>query len=167
MPKAKFSDVPLPAEWYMKYPALCEFLQELFNDIYGIGTDITGRLDEDNLADDVPILTEDETVSGEWTFSTHPLGIDHGNISGLSDDDHTQYQKESEKDVANGYAGLDESGYLDGDELPALSQTKRGGVPPTGSPSNKFLRDDDSWQTVEGGSGLTHPQVMSRVSLRF
>ena len=33
--------------------------------------------------------------------------LDHGlALSGLLDDDHTQYQKESEKDAASGYAGL-------------------------------------------------------------
>lgn len=32
--------------------------------------------------------------------------IDHGGLAGLADDDHTQYQKESEKDAASGYAGL-------------------------------------------------------------
>jgi pectate lyase-like protein len=32
---------------------------------------------------------------------------DHGALTGLSDDDHTQYQKVSEKDQANGYASLD------------------------------------------------------------
>lgn len=37
------------------------------------------------------------------------------------------------------------SGVLDGDRLPTLSVTKRGGVPATGTPSSKFLRDDDSW----------------------
>jgi len=31
---------------------------------------------------------------------------DHGALTGLTDDDHTQYQKESEKDAASGYAGL-------------------------------------------------------------
>lgn len=44
------------------------------------------------------------------------------------------------------------SGTLDGDRLPALSSSKRGGVPATGTPSGKYLRDDDTWQTVSGGS---------------
>ncbi len=35
--------------------------------------------------------------------------VDHGSLAGLGDDDHTQYQKESEKDAASGYAGLDAS----------------------------------------------------------
>lgn len=43
------------------------------------------------------------------------------------------------------------SGTLDGDRLPALSATKRGGVPATGAPSGLLLRDDDTW--VAGGTG--------------
>jgi hypothetical protein len=34
---------------------------------------------------------------------------DHGALDGLTDDDHTQYQKESEKAAASGYASLDGS----------------------------------------------------------
>jgi len=45
------------------------------------------------------------------------------------------------------------SGTLDGDRLPALSTTKRGGAPATGTPTGKFLRDDATWQTVTGGDG--------------
>lgn len=33
----------------------------------------------------------------------------------------------------------------------------------TGTPDgSKYLRDDWTWQTVSGGSGLTHPQVLAR-----
>ena len=46
--------------------------------------------------------------NGAWRadlgFNSH-----HGDLSGLTDDDHTQYQKESEKDAASGYAGLNAS----------------------------------------------------------
>jgi hypothetical protein len=54
------------------------------------------------------------------------------------------------------------SGTLDGDRLPALSAAKRGGVPATGVPSGKYLKDDDSWDSPAGGSGLTQPQVLAR-----
>ena len=39
------------------------------------------------------------------------------------------------------------SGSLDGDRLAAPSSTKRGGVKQTGTPSGKFLKDDDTWAT--------------------
>lgn len=44
------------------------------------------------------------------------------------------------------------AGILDGDRLPTLSQTKKGGVPATGVPSGKFLKDDNTWATMGGGS---------------
>ena len=37
---------------------------------------------------------------------TAAASSDHGGLTGLGDDDHAQYQKESEKDAASGYAGL-------------------------------------------------------------
>lgn len=43
--------------------------------------------------------------------SSGPPVTDHGALTGLADDDHTQYQKESEKGAASGYMGLDASSY--------------------------------------------------------
>lgn len=43
------------------------------------------------------------------------------------------------------------SGTLDGDRLPAISTTKRGGVPATGTPSGLFLKDDGTWAAAGGG----------------
>lgn len=43
---------------------------------------------------------------------------DHGALTGLADDDHTQYQLESEKGAANGYAGLDAGGLVAFSDLP-------------------------------------------------
>lgn len=46
----------------------------------------------------------------------------------------------------------------------AAQRTALGVSPsPTGTPDGtKYLRDDNSWQPVSGGSGLTQPQVMAR-----
>ena len=41
------------------------------------------------------------------------------------------------------------AGTLDGDRLPVFSTTKRAGVPATGTPSGKYLRDDDTWADVD------------------
>jgi hypothetical protein len=66
---------------------------------------------------------------------------DHGGLTGLGDDDHTQYQKESEKGATSGYASLD------GSTLVPVAQMA------TGTPDGtKFLRDDRTWQTA-GGAG--------------
>jgi hypothetical protein len=45
------------------------------------------------------------------------------------------------------------SGTLDGDRLPALSSTKKGGVPATGTPSGKYLKDSGEWDTPTGSGG--------------
>ena len=36
---------------------------------------------------------------------------------------------------------------IDGDRLPDMSATKKGGVPATGTPTGKFLKDDGTWAT--------------------
>lgn len=56
------------------------------------------------------------------------------------------------KNAVSGYCGLDAAQKIDGDRLPGLSTTKRGGVKDTGTPSGKFLKDDDTWATPAGGS---------------
>jgi hypothetical protein len=49
------------------------------------------------------------------------------------------------------------TGTLDGDQLPAMSTTKKGGVPATGTPSGKYLRDDGTWQTISGSGDVVGP----------
>lgn len=59
-------------------------------------------------------------VDGSGVLSVTAAGVtDHGALTGLSDDDHPQYQLRSEKNSANGYAGLDGSGLLPDNRLPA------------------------------------------------
>lgn len=71
-------------------------------------------------------------------------------------DPHAGYQKESEKGAANGYASLGAGG------LVPMAQLASG--TPTGS---KYIRDDGTLQVPAGGSGLTQPQVLARVAMRF
>lgn len=52
-------------------------------------------------------------------YPSTPSAIDHGSLSGLSDDDHPQYQLRSEKGVANGYASLDGGGKVPAAQLPS------------------------------------------------
>lgn len=67
-------------------------------------------------------------------FGTGGGGVtDHGALTGLGDDDHPQYhndargdaryQQLSQKDTANGYAGLDAGGKINPSQLPALAIT--------------------------------------------
>jgi hypothetical protein len=55
------------------------------------------------------------------------------------------------------------SGTLDGDRLPATSTTKKGGVPATGTPSGKFLKDDGNWATA-GGAGTPSDSVVTETA---
>jgi len=49
------------------------------------------------------------------------------------------------------HAGADiSSGTVDGDRLPAISTTKQGSVPATGTPAGKYLRDDGGWAGAMG-----------------
>ena len=72
-----------------------QYLEKLHKDVYGVAN-IQGVLDDENISYTF-ITGGDLTISGDWTitgtmtFSTHPLGLDHGQIGGLTDDDHTQY----------------------------------------------------------------------------
>lgn len=64
---------------------------------------------------DGQVLTWNAT-SNQWEPRDNDADgeTDHGSLTGLSDDDHPQYQLRSEKDQPNGYPGLDEDGYLVG-----------------------------------------------------
>jgi hypothetical protein len=85
--------------------------------------------------------TAPKTVESVLQQVATTVGLDHGGLVGLADDDHTQYQKESEKAAASGYASLDS-----GTKVPAAQIA-------TGTPDGtKFLRDDRTWQTVAAGS---------------
>jgi hypothetical protein len=56
------------------------------------------------------------------------------------------------------------SGTLDGDRLPVISTTKKGGVPATGTPSGKYLKDDGTWAAIPGGGDMLAANNLSDVS---
>lgn len=60
------------------------FIEELFHHTYGLGGDITGVLDDANVA----FFNNDATITAEWTFSTHPLGLDHLQIANIGTNTH-------------------------------------------------------------------------------
>ncbi len=56
------------------------------------------------------------------------------------------------------HAGTDiTSSTIDGDRLPAISTTKAGAVPATGTPTGLFLKDDGNWSALTGGGDVTGP----------
>ena len=94
---------------------------------------------------DTTALWNAKTLQGKDT-------TDLDDAESVSGNDSSEIELRARIGAASGYCGLDGSALVDGDDLPALSTTKKGGAPATGTPSGKFLRDDATWQTV-GGSG--------------
>ena len=43
---------------------------------------------------------------------------------------------------------------LDGDRLPAITTTKKGAVPATGTPTGRFLKDDGTFASIPGGGDM-------------
>lgn len=60
-------------------------------------------------------------------------------------------------DLSTKSAGSLDSGTLDGDRLPSMSVTKRGGVPATGVSSGRFLCDDGTWKVVAASANGYFP----------
>lgn len=79
-------------------------------------------------------------------------GTDHGSLTGLGDDDHTQYQLRSEKDQNSGYAGLNSSGRVPVARLAS------------GTPDGtKFVRDDGAL-AIPSGTGVTDHGALTGLS---
>lgn len=75
-------------------------------------------------------------AAGKIQASVSPAGISHSSLASLtSGDPHTQYQLRSEKNTANGYAGLDASGVLSPVRIPPLSLASLSDVSPS-APTN-------------------------------
>jgi hypothetical protein len=139
-----------------------------FDPLYACLDPATGGLEDTNVKTGAKIVCTDRahTVTGVWTFTTTPVfgaaaipnaalqtsvmlktTYDTDADGQVEDSDTVDGEHASAfADASHNHAGADiNSGTLDGDRLPAPSTTKRGGVVATGTPSGKFLRDDDAW----------------------
>ncbi len=63
MPRPKIKEPP-----YVDNPALYQWMLDIHQNTYGIGDDITGNLDSDNISGIIPTTTAPTTVTGIWTF---------------------------------------------------------------------------------------------------
>ena len=98
----------------------------------------------------------DESRNVRWNGSAwvfFETTLDHGDVVGLGDDDHTQYQLRSEKNSASGYAGLDGSTKLTG------SQQTYGSAADTACEGNDARLSDSRAPTgtADGDLGGTYP----------
>lgn len=87
MPKSSWPTPPLMDEWTDEVK---NFILELFNHTYGVGEDITGILDDENIISPIAIVDQDVTITGEWTFDTHPLGLDHAQLANIGTNTHDE-----------------------------------------------------------------------------
>jgi hypothetical protein len=67
---------------------LNRYILETNDLIFGHGGGTTGVLDGDNLADEVALIDVDLIITGEWNFTTHPLGLDHTQIANIGTNTH-------------------------------------------------------------------------------
>jgi hypothetical protein len=71
-------------------------------------------------------------------------------------------------DAAHAHAGGDiTSGTVDGDRLPAISQTKAGAVPATGVPSGKVLYDDGNFGALPTDDDTATVLAVAQFELLF
>jgi len=141
-----------------------------FGPLYACLDPAVGGLEDTNVKTGAKIVCTDRahTVTGVWTFTTMPVlpagGVADSKLTsnvmlkttydadldgrvGLAVDSDTV---DGSHAAAFAVASYITSGTLDGDRLPALSTTKKGGAPATGTPSGKFLRDDATWVATSG-----------------
>lgn len=97
-------------------------------------------------------LLEYQTPRGEWVRLSLPGVTDPIPAHVAAADPHTQYQKESEKGAADGYASLSSSSIVPDAQLAASGTAD----------STTFLRGDRTWAAPSGG-GLTAAQAGARV----
>lgn len=100
-------------------------------------------------ATDIASISDQRPKIGQSAVGVTAV-TDHGLLSGLLDDDHTQYQLRSEEGVANGYAGLDGSALVPAAQL-NLSATLPVDVDPTAPSagvSDEIARADHRHQLV-------------------
>jgi hypothetical protein len=119
-------------------------------------TDVEGALDELQSDNEAHVAAADPHTGYRLESADHTHQstgaqagtLDHGlALTGLTDDDHTQYQKESEKGVADGYASLGADALVPQDQLGAGVQD-----------GTKFLRDDGTWSAPTASVTDPNPQ---------
>ncbi len=157
------------------YATIGDRLASITNsDGYGLGSlfvnkgDLLG-FDGESLAilspsgNDGYVLTEDssEEIGFKWAVSSGGEGggvTDHGDLIGLNDNDHPQYQLLTGKNAISGYAGLDSSSLLTAAQLPDFTTSVKGAVPASGGGTANFIRADGTWAAPTGtniGSGAS------------
>jgi hypothetical protein len=110
-------------------------------------TDATGKVLKDSgIAAATVVVTSDARLTDNRHPTAHASHHENGGddemsvlgLSGLLADGQTPLTHNQAGETIT-------SGTIDGDRLPAISTTKKGAVPATGTPSGKYLKDDGTW----------------------
>lgn len=113
---------------------------------------ISGNIIIDGLVDGIDVSTIPSTyepiISPKNTAFNKNFGSGTGTICEGND---TRLSDARTPLAHNQGADTITTGTLDGDRLPGFSTTKKAGVPATGTPSGKYLKDDGTWNTPSGG----------------
>ena len=118
---------------------IANFVQATTNNrLLGRATAGVGNFEEITLGTNLTIVGTTLNAAGGGV-------TDHGALTGLADDDHTQYQLKSEKGAASGYASLD-AGIL-------VPTAQLADIIGAGTDATRFLRQDHQWEVPAGGSG--------------
>lgn len=112
-----------------------------------------------------------QSVNGQTGDVVIPVSSnDHGDLDGLEDDDHTQYQLRSEKGQANGYGSLDGSTQQPLSELKTMvgatgvAAGARGSVPQPGAGEQGEVLVGAAFWGVIGDTGVKGPKVFQNTS---
>lgn len=118
------------------------YLQQA-NNLSDLGNAATARTNLGVTHANLPDVTADQHHAKAHAHDADGSGtVAHSSLSGLTTGDpHTQYQREVEKGVANGYASLGADGLVPQNQLGTGTQD-----------GTRFLRDDGTWQVVSAAS---------------
>ena len=121
----------------------------LESDVASLVTDLAGKAAASHGHPESEITSLVTDLAGK-AASSH--GHAPGDVTGTAVVTADSRLSDARTPTAHNHAGTDiNSGSIDGDRLPALSTTKKGGVPATGTPSGKYLKDDGTWASPGGG----------------
>lgn len=122
------------------------------SDINGLVTDLSGKAASSHGHGEADVSGLVTDLAGK-AASSHAHAP--GDVTGTAVVTSDARLSDARTPTAHNHAGTDiNSGTLDGDRLPAISTTKRSGVPAAPSPSGLFLKDDGGWAAPGGSGGL-------------
>lgn len=122
-------------------------------------SDTSGKIIEDaGIASANVVITSDSRLTDDRDPKAHKTDHENGGADEISVAGLSGLLADGQTPLTHNQAGETiTSGTIDGDRLPAISTTKKGAVPATGTPAGKFLKDDGTFAVVTDASAITGP----------